>query len=55
MQMKQKVTEQEEGKRVRVPGLPEFITEIDSEASDTESPYFENVATPKYRGILLVG
>ena len=31
---KQKATEQEEGKKVRVPGLPEFIAAIDSEASD---------------------
>ena len=32
--IKQKATEQEEGKRVRVPSLPEFIVVIDSEASD---------------------
>ena len=25
-------------------GLPEFIIEINSEASDTESPHFEDVA-----------
>jgi len=43
-QMKQKATEQEEDKRVRVPGLPEFIVVIDSEASDAESPHFEDVA-----------
>ena len=41
--MKQKATEQEEGKRVRVPNLPEFIAEIDNEASDAESPHFKDV------------
>ena len=45
--MKQKATEQKEGKRVRVPGLPEFIAEIDSEASDAESPHFEDIAGAK--------
>ena len=39
--MKQKVTEQGEGKRVRVPGLPEFIAVVDSEASD--APHFEDI------------
>jgi len=42
--LKQKVTAKEEGKRVRVPGLPEFIATADSEASDAESPRFEDVA-----------
>ena len=41
--LKRKVTEMGEGKRVRVPGLPEFVATIDSEASDAESPYFEGV------------
>ena len=41
--MKQKATEQEEGKRVWVSGLPEFIAVIDSEASDAKSPHFEDV------------
>ena len=41
--LKQKVTEKGEGKRVRVPGLPEFVATTDSEASDTESPCFEGV------------
>jgi len=41
--MKQKVIAQEEGKRVRVSDLPEFIDVADSEASDAESPRFEDV------------
>ena len=41
--MKQKVTAKEEGKRVRVPGILEFIATADSEASDAESPRFEDV------------
>jgi len=41
--LKQKVTEKGEGKRVRVPGLPEFVATADSEASDAESPCFEGV------------
>ena len=39
--LKRKVTEKSEGKRVRVPGLGEFITVDDSEASDAGSPRFE--------------
>jgi len=39
--LKQKVTEKSEGKRVRVPGLGEFIVVDDSEASDAGSPRFE--------------
>jgi len=42
--LKQKVTKKGEGKRVRVPGIPEFIVTADSEASDAESPRFEGVA-----------
>jgi len=42
-QLKQKVTEKGKGKRVRVPGLPEFVATADSEASDAESPRFEGV------------
>ena len=43
--MKQKTTKQEEGKRVRVLGLPELIAEIDSEASDAEGPHPEDVGS----------
>jgi len=43
-QLKQKVTERGEGKRVRVPGLGEFIVTADSEVSDAESPRFEGDA-----------
>ena len=43
--MKQKVTAQGEGKRVRMPDLPEFIAVADSEASDTKSPHFKDVAS----------
>ena len=39
--LKRKVSEKGEGKRVRVPGLGEFITVDDSEASDAGSPRFE--------------
>jgi len=42
--MKQKVTVKGEGKRLRVPGIPEFIVAVDNKASDTESPHFEDVA-----------
>ena len=38
--LKQKVIERR-GRRVRVPGLREFIATVDSEASDAESPCFE--------------
>ena len=40
-QLKRKVTEKSEGKRVRIPGLEEFIAVDDSEASDAGSPRFE--------------
>ena len=39
--LKRKVTEKGEGKRVRVPGLGEFIAVDDSEASDAGSSRFE--------------
>jgi len=42
--LKQKVTEKGEGKRVRVPGISEFIATADSEALDAESPRFEGAA-----------
>ena len=42
--LKRKVTERGEGKRVRVPGLGEFVATADSEASDAESPRFEGDA-----------
>ena len=38
--LKQKVTEKDEGKRVCMPGLPEFVATADSEASNAESPRF---------------
>ena len=37
------MTELDRRKRVRVPGLPESLAEVGSEASDTESPRFEDV------------
>ena len=39
--LKRKVTKKSEDKRVRVPGLEEFIAVDDSEASDAGSPLFE--------------
>ena len=39
--MRQKASEKKEGKRVRVPGIEEFIAIDDSEASDAGSPCFE--------------
>ena len=39
--LKRKVSEKREGKRVRVPGMEEFVAVDDSEASDAESPRFE--------------
>ena len=36
--LKQKADERKQGKRVRVVGLLEFETEVESEASNTESP-----------------
>jgi len=42
--LKQKVTDKGEGKRVRVPGLPEFVATADSEASDVKSSHFEGDA-----------
>jgi len=39
--MKRKASEKREGKRVRVPGIEEFIAVDDSEASDAGSPRFE--------------
>ena len=41
-QLKQKVTEKGEGKRVRVPGLLKFVA-TDSEASNAKSSRFEGV------------
>ena len=41
--MRQNVTELDQEKRVQVPGLPEFLAEAGSEASDAESPHFEDV------------
>jgi len=45
--LKQKVTAKEEGKRVRVPGISEFIATADSEASNAKSPHFEDVTGAK--------
>ena len=42
--LKWKVTERGEDRRVRVPGLGEFVATADSEASDAESPHFEEDA-----------
>jgi len=39
--LKRKASEKREGKRVRVPGIEEFVAVDDSEASDAESPRFE--------------
>ena len=41
--MKQKAAEQGQAKRVRVPGLLEFLAEVGSKTSDAESPRFEDV------------
>ena len=41
--LRRKVTDQKQGKRVRVLSLPEFLAEAGSEASLTESPRFEDV------------
>ena len=41
--LKKKAAEQGQGKRVRVPGLPEFPAEAGSEVSDAKSPRFEKV------------
>jgi len=43
--LNKKVTELDQRKRVRVPGLPEFLAEVGSEASDTESPCFKDVVS----------
>ena len=53
--LKQKVTAKEEGKRVRVPGIPEFMATADSEASDAESPRFEDVAGAELQQMLWAG
>jgi len=39
--LKWKASEKKEGKRVRIPGIEEFVAVEDSEASDAESPRFE--------------
>ena len=41
--LRQKVIELDQGKRVRVSGLLEFLAEADSEASDAECPRFEDL------------
>ena len=45
------MAEQGQGKRFRVPGLPEFLAEARSGASDAKSPHFKDVgggeATPE--------
>jgi len=42
-QLKQKAIVLDEGRRVRVPGLPKFLAEVCSEALDVENPYFEDI------------
>jgi len=44
--LRQKASDKMEGKRVRVPGIEEFIAVDDSEASDAESPRFEAETRP---------
>jgi len=39
--LRRKASEKREGKRVRVPGIEEFVAVDDSEASDAKSPRFE--------------
>jgi len=51
----QKATEQEEGKRVRVSGLPEFITVIDSKAFMLKTLISRILLALKYYRMLLVG
>ena len=41
--LKQKATKLYQGKRVQALGLPGFLAEVDSEASDVENPCFEDV------------
>ena len=53
--MKQKAVKQDQEKRVRVPGLLEFLDEAESEASDAESPQFEEVGGEQAAPELLVG
>ena len=53
--LKRKVTEKSEGKRVRVPGLGEFIVVDDSEASDAGSPRFEADTVLRLQQLLLMG
>ena len=43
--LKRKVSERREGRRVRVPGMEEFVAVDDSEASDAESPRFDGAET----------
>jgi len=53
--MNQKVTKFVQEKRVRIQGLPEFLAEAGSKASDTESPHFEDVVGSGASKELLVG
>ena len=45
--MKQKVSGLDQGKRVRVPGIPEYLAEVGSETSDAESPNLKKVIVVK--------
>ena len=53
--MKQKVSTKGEGKRVRVPGISEFIATTDSEASDAEIPRFEDIVSVGFHKMLRWG
>ena len=53
--LKQKVTERSEGKRVRVPGLREFVDVYDSKASDAGSPASKGIQVLRLLQLLLVG
>ena len=54
-QLKRKVTEKSEGKRVRVPGLREFIAVDDSEARMQEVLTLKRIQVLKLEQLLLVG
>ena len=53
--LKRKVNEKSEGKRVRIPGLGEFITVDDSEASDEEVPALKGIQVLRLQQLPLVG
>jgi len=53
--LKQNVTEKGKGKRVRVPGILEFIATADSEASDAKSPGLKMLQVLRLQQMLLAG